>query len=41
VNIASGLKSDANPKGNKTPRKYWRVPVSAYDEFIEENKNTR
>ena len=40
VNIASGLQSEANPKGNKTPRAYWRIPVSAYDAFIAARKNS-
>ena len=39
VNIASGLQSAANPRGNKTPRAYWRIPVSAFDAFVHARKN--
>lgn len=39
INIASGLRCETNPKGNKTPRKFWRIPVSAYDEFIARRRN--
>lgn len=39
INIASGLRSDANPSGSKTPRRYWRIPVSAYDAFIDRRRN--
>lgn len=39
VNIASGLQSAGNPNGSKTPRKYWRIPVSAFDAFVAQRKN--
>jgi hypothetical protein len=39
VNIASGLKTDNFAKGNKTPRAYWRIPVSAFDAFVAARKN--
>ncbi len=38
VNIASPGKSTTTPTGNITPRKFWRVPVSAYDAFIQARK---
>lgn len=39
VDISSGLKSTDNPKGNRTARAYWRIPVSSFDEFIARRKN--
>lgn len=39
VDISSGLKSSSNPRGNKTARSYWRIPVSAFDEFIAKRIN--
>lgn len=39
VDISSGLKSCNNPTGNKTARSYWRIPVSAFDEFIARRKS--
>lgn len=40
-NIASGLKTlpGNRTRGNKTPRAYWRIPVSAFDAFVNARKN--
>jgi hypothetical protein len=41
VNIASAVMQKDWADGGKTvPRAYWRIPVSAFDEFIERRKNT-
>lgn len=40
VDTASGLKSKFNPTGNKTPRSHWRIPVSAFDAFVNARKNS-
>lgn len=39
VDISSGLKKDGIKNGNKTPRAYWRIPVSAFDAFVNARKN--
>lgn len=39
VDTSSGLKNANNPTGNKTARSYWRIPVSAFDEFIARRKS--
>ncbi len=39
LNIASGIRSETNPKGSKTPRKYWRIPTAAYDDFLRRRSN--
>ena len=40
VNIASKLQAEGHSGGSKTTRRYWRVPVSAYDVFIARRKAT-
>ena len=40
LDISSGLKSPDNPRGNKTARSYWRIPVSAFDAFVAARKST-
>ena len=37
INVGNGLKSGDRPKGSKTAREYWRIPVSAWDAYILEN----
>ena len=37
INVGNGLKSADRPKGSKTAREYWRIPVSAWDAYILEN----
>lgn len=39
VNIAGAIATGQNPKGNKSLRNYWRVPVSAFDAFVELRRN--
>jgi hypothetical protein len=39
VNIASGRQTTINPRGNRSPRAHWRIPVSAFDAFIDSRKN--
>jgi hypothetical protein len=41
INIGSGLKREGFDRGNKTPRNYWRVPVSAFDAFVSARKNNQ
>lgn len=39
VDISSGMLSTENPKGKRTSRSAWRIPVSAFDEFINQRKS--
>jgi len=41
VNVASGLHTRLNPRGSKTPRCHWRIPVAAFDAFVEARKNNQ
>ncbi|WP_348547739.1 hypothetical protein [Chthoniobacter sp.] len=41
VNVASGLRSRLNACGSKTPRCYWRIPVAAFDAFVQARKNNQ
>lgn len=34
VNISSGLQTQLGTRATKAPRRHWRIPVSAYDAFI-------
>jgi len=37
INITSALRSKAAPKTRIPRREYWRIPLSAWDAFIQEN----
>jgi len=41
VNIGSGPSAGSFTKGSKSERKYWRIPVSAYDAFVQSRKNNQ
>jgi hypothetical protein len=41
VNVASGLQSHLNPRGSKTPRCHWRIPIAAFDAFVNARKNNQ